>query len=187
MVETFISDVLGVDAKHHGLYGDTNGYYGTVEQQGHLTLHLHMLIWIKGSLNPQEMRDKIMSSSSEWQKKLIDWLENCHTGDFLTGTHVDVGKKATENAKSDNYSDPTETMPDPPPPKCKTIHSIVEFPCKACKDLDLWWSKFKHTVDDLLMCSNVHSCERGQNKNGIRHKGKSSASCRDNIWGRCKA
>ena len=47
MVETFISDVLGVDEKHSGLYGDTNGYYGTVEQQGCLTLHLHMLIWIK--------------------------------------------------------------------------------------------------------------------------------------------
>ena len=90
MVETFISDVLGVDAEHCGLYGDTNGYYGTVEQQGRLTLHLHMLIWIKGSLNPQEMREKIMSSSSEWQKKLIDWLENCHTGDFLTGMHADV-------------------------------------------------------------------------------------------------
>ena len=105
----------------------------------------------KGSLNPQEMRDKTMSSCSKWQKKLIDWLENCHTGDFLTGTHVDVGKKAIENAKSDNYSDPTETMPDSHPPKCKTIHSIDEFPCKACKNLDSWWSKFKHTVDDLLM------------------------------------
>ena len=79
MVETFISDVLGVDAKHCGLYGDTNGYYGTVEQQGRLTLHLHMLIWIKGSLNPQEMREKIMSSSSEWKNELIYWLENCHT------------------------------------------------------------------------------------------------------------
>ena len=32
MVETFITDVLGIDAKHHGLYGDTAGYYGTVEQ-----------------------------------------------------------------------------------------------------------------------------------------------------------
>ena len=64
-----------------------------VEQQGRLTLHLHMLIWIKGSLNPQEMREKIMSSSSEWKNKLISWLENCHTGDFLTGTHADISKK----------------------------------------------------------------------------------------------
>ena len=44
MVETFISDILGVDSTHRGLYGKTNAYYGTVEQQGRLTLHLHMLL-----------------------------------------------------------------------------------------------------------------------------------------------
>ena len=38
MVETFIMDVLGIGAGHHGLYGDTGGFYGTVEQQGRLTL-----------------------------------------------------------------------------------------------------------------------------------------------------
>ena len=46
MLETFISCVLGVDGKHTGLYGDTSAYYGTVEQQGRLTLHLHLLLWI---------------------------------------------------------------------------------------------------------------------------------------------
>ena len=55
MTETSISDVLGVDAKHHGLYGDTNG---TVEQQEHLTLHLHKLIWIKLCLATQNGKKK---------------------------------------------------------------------------------------------------------------------------------
>ena len=31
--------IFQVDA---GLYGKTEGYYGTVEQQGRLTLHLHL-------------------------------------------------------------------------------------------------------------------------------------------------
>ncbi len=31
MVETFISDILDVKAKHQGLYGDTEAYYSTVE------------------------------------------------------------------------------------------------------------------------------------------------------------
>ena len=44
MADTFITDVLGVGSKHHGLYGDTKAFYGTVEQQGQLTLHLHMLL-----------------------------------------------------------------------------------------------------------------------------------------------
>ena len=64
MVETFITDVLGLEGSHRGFYGNTSGYYGTVEQQGCLTLHLHMLLWIKGSLNPQDMREKILKSDS---------------------------------------------------------------------------------------------------------------------------
>ena len=55
MVENFIKHVLGVGSTHRGLYGDTAGYYGTVEQQGQLTLHLHMLLWIRGSLSPDEI------------------------------------------------------------------------------------------------------------------------------------
>ena len=45
----FIKHVLGVGEKHRGLYGDTEAFYATVEQQGRLTLHLYMLLWIKGA------------------------------------------------------------------------------------------------------------------------------------------
>ena len=57
VVQLFIKHVLGVGMNRRGLYGDTAGYYGTVEQQGHLTLHLHMLLWIRNSLTPQEVHD----------------------------------------------------------------------------------------------------------------------------------
>jgi len=57
MVEMFIKHVLGVGQEHPGLYGKTAAYYGAVEQQGRLTLHLHMLLWILNSLSPQEIRD----------------------------------------------------------------------------------------------------------------------------------
>jgi hypothetical protein len=46
-----------VGQEHPGLYGKTAAYYGAVEQQGRLTLHLHMLLWILNSLSPQEIRD----------------------------------------------------------------------------------------------------------------------------------
>jgi hypothetical protein len=55
MIQAFIKHVLGVDADHPGIYGDTSSYYGTVEQQGCLTLHLHMLLCIRGALTPQEI------------------------------------------------------------------------------------------------------------------------------------
>ena len=67
MIRMFIKHVLGVGTEHTGLYGDTSGYYGIVEQQGRLTLHLHMVLWIRNALSPQEIRDKIMKDDGEFQ------------------------------------------------------------------------------------------------------------------------
>jgi len=53
MVQMVIKHILGVGAEHPGLYGDTSAYYGTVEQQGRLTLYMHMMLWINGALSPQ--------------------------------------------------------------------------------------------------------------------------------------
>ena len=43
IVKMFIKHMLEVDQKHLGLYSNTAAYYGAVEQQERLTLHLHML------------------------------------------------------------------------------------------------------------------------------------------------
>ena len=182
MVETFIKDVLGVEASHRGLYGDTAGYYGTVEQQGRLTLHLHMLLWIKGYLNPQELRDKIMNNDEAWQRRLFEYLESCHSGEFITGSHAEVSERLEEEKAKEGYVDPTQTLPDPPPNKCRQDHKGTEaLQCKGCKDMTDWEEKYKMTVDDLLHRSNVHNCGRGINKDGTRKK-KTSGSCMDNKW-----
>jgi Helitron helicase-like domain at N-terminus len=193
MIETFITDVLGVGSDHRGFYGDTKAFYGTVEQQGRLTLHLHMLLWIKGCLNPQEMREKILKSDSEWNQKIIDWLESCHSGEFLTGTQEEVADKTSENMKNTNYTDPTQTLPLHPPELCEIDHIGVngnnaEKPtdCMPCSKWLSWWTCAINTIDDLLLKSNVHSCNHNMNKNGSR-KNNTSSGCKDNKWGRCKA
>ena len=66
MVNLFIRHVLGVGKDEPGIYGKTAGYYGTVEQQGRLTLHLHMLLWIQNSMTPQEISDRIMDPHSDF-------------------------------------------------------------------------------------------------------------------------
>ena len=53
MVDAFVKHVLGVDSDHEGLFGETEGYYETIEEQKRLTLHLHTMLWIRGSLTPQ--------------------------------------------------------------------------------------------------------------------------------------
>jgi len=55
MIRMFIKHVLGVGSDHPGLYGNTSGYYETVEQQGRLTLHLHTILWIQNALSPQKI------------------------------------------------------------------------------------------------------------------------------------
>jgi hypothetical protein len=184
LVKLFISDILGFDSKHAGLYGDANAYYGTVEQQGRLTLHLHMLIWLRGNLTPQDMREKILDQSSGWQKRLISWLESCHTGEFITGTQNEVLETIAESSKKESYKDPTETLPQPPPPLCDFEHSQKDI-CSKCDDFIKWWEYFENVVDDLTSKSNIHNCDRGTNKDGSLSK--KYASCKDNKYGKCKA
>ena len=105
MVEMFIKHVLGVGQEHPGLYGKTAAYYGTVEQQGRLTLHLHMLLWIMNSLSPQEIRDQIMGPNSDFQKKFVEYLESVHVGEFMTGTMDEVKEQVDENLKTEEYED----------------------------------------------------------------------------------
>jgi len=141
-----IKHVLGVGELHPGLYGKTSAYYGTVEQQGRLTLHMHMMLWIKGAMSPQMIRDRLMSKDSEFEEAMKKYLEAAHAGEFMTGTMDDVRKKCTlrtedaahkdsldTNSMSDldstekktqkipKYEDPTQTLPLPPPLHCNCI------------------------------------------------------------------
>ena len=183
VVMTFITDVLGVGVSHMGLYGHTKAYYGTVEQQGRLSLHLHLLLWIKGNLTPQEMHKLILDPNSDFQQKIVAWIESCQMGEFLTGTQIEVLKAVQENAKLSDYKDPTETLPEAPPPVCSTQCDS----CKKCLDSESWWNKFKDIVDDIISRSNIHNCERGLTKNGTRNQKMTYVGCKNNKYGTCKA
>jgi hypothetical protein len=173
MVETFISDVLGVGSTHRGLYGETNAYYGSVEQQGRLTLHLHMLLWLKGCLTPDEIRKRLLDPNSDFRKKMVDWLESVHTGDFQTGSFDDVVERVKQQSTDKSYKDPTQTLPKAPPPENT--------------DDSCWNKQFEEEVDGLLLKSNVHNCEKYTTKSGRKRKDKDSYGCRNNKWGKCKA
>ncbi|KAJ7111113.1 hypothetical protein C8R44DRAFT_633493, partial [Mycena epipterygia] len=159
MSQSFIKHVLGVGTDHPGLYGETDAYYGTVEQQGRLTLHMHMLLWIKNALSPQEIRDKILLPDSAFQKDMIAYLESCHVGEFLSGTMADIKAKVPYQNKERRgiHDDPTQTLPVAPPPLCTDCMGAL---CENCKDIRNWWVSYESTVDDLVLRSNVHSCRK---------------------------
>lgn len=174
-VRLFIKHVLGVDSDHVGIYGKTAAYYGTVEQQGRLTLHLHLLLWIQSSLSPQEIRNRLSEPDGAFEKELIDYLESCHVGELLTGTVNDV-KEATRIARSSEsamstsypYTNPVETLPIPPPLACSAACGV----CSACAEHCAWWIRESTVIDDIIVKSNIHKCGK---------------HCLSNKHGACKA
>ena len=80
-IKTFVSSILGFDKNQKpldpGILGIVKGYYGCVEAQGRGTLHCHMLIWIEGSLDPQEIKDHLLNDpDNSFRKHLIAFLDD---------------------------------------------------------------------------------------------------------------
>ncbi|KAF5365901.1 hypothetical protein D9615_010738 [Tricholomella constricta] len=182
MVKQFIEHVLGFSSDHSGLYGDTAAYYGTVEQQGRLTLHLHLLLWIRNGLTPDEARQAIMDPTSPFQRSLVQYLEAAHQGEFCTGTMDEVRGAVATAEEAPGYKKPTETLPEAPPDICLDGCTA----CDRCMQLKSWWSRFMFTVDDILLRSNVHTCRSNINKDGTQNKQRQYAGCLDNDRGTCR-
>ncbi|KDR74575.1 hypothetical protein GALMADRAFT_50877, partial [Galerina marginata CBS 339.88] len=107
-----------------------------------------MLLWLKNALSPQEIRDKIMDPTSEFQRQIVEYLESVHIGEFLTGSKDEVEDQINiEKSENKKYQDPTQTLPDAPPPLCndKACNN-----CSDCEALESWWKRFRKITDDLI-------------------------------------
>ena len=160
MVTLFITHVLRLDDADGGLFGPVQAYYGTVEEQERLSLHLHMLLWIMCSLSPEQIRARTLDDPA-FRESLLDWLEQCHRGDFCTGTLSDVrdrqDNKRRERTTSAHVTqleelDPVLQLPTRPP--AFTTENSRE---QVDEDLRRWLTSV-HIVSDEVVCrSNQHS------------------------------
>ena len=174
MVQMFIKHVLGVDQDHPGLYGNTSAYYGTVEQQGRLMLHLHLLLWISGCFTPQELRDKIMDVNSDFQKCMVEYLESLCVGQFVSGSKSEVSDKVNDRSKLPSYHNPTLTLPVPPVDACGR-----DCDKGQCEDKKVnWWKEFEDTVDDLLLRSNQHTHKLDKDGNNKSYCATANGECK---------
>lgn len=68
-MQAFFKCLLGFDVKtmscSNGLFGITKGYFGCVEAQGRGSLHCHLLVWLEGALDPQEIKDRIVEEGDQ--------------------------------------------------------------------------------------------------------------------------
>ena len=78
-MKSFVKNILGYNPCHpnnEGILGSVNGYYRCVEAQGRGTLHCHMLVWLEEALNCEEIRDRVQSSDIDFQRRLIEYLDD---------------------------------------------------------------------------------------------------------------
>ncbi|KAK0231893.1 hypothetical protein EDD85DRAFT_971756 [Armillaria nabsnona] len=60
-----------------GVLGITKAYYSCVEAQGRGTLHCHMLVWVYGTLDPNEIKSRIMEAGDEeFKTRLFSFLDD---------------------------------------------------------------------------------------------------------------
>ncbi|KAJ3544805.1 hypothetical protein NMY22_g2652 [Coprinellus aureogranulatus] len=169
LVELLIKHLLrwGDSQQRRGVFGHTAAYYGTVEQQGRMALHLHMLIWVACALSPQEIRDKLMNADSDFTKDIIQYLESCQVGEFANGTMEELQEKLelprvlTPGSRRVpkpvfRFPDPAGLFPVPPPVKHCVNYTVCD--CLDCVELRKWEEHFTFTVDHVIYRSNIHGC-----------------------------
>lgn len=142
MVQLFIEIILHPNSITPGLFRCTSAYYGTVESQARLTLHLHLLLWICGSLSPQKIRDLLLHDPA-YRIHLVTWLEACIQAEFTTGSYGDIANMM------EGTPDPCMDLPKGP------------LPNGADGEVKSWWPHFLIQVDEIAFRSQVHSHGRG--------------------------
>jgi hypothetical protein len=80
---------------------------------------MHMLLWIRGALTPQEIQERIMNPNSDFQRQMIEYFESVHMGEFITGTMENIKRNLDIAELENEYKNPTETLPTPPPSPCE--------------------------------------------------------------------
>jgi hypothetical protein len=76
-VDAFIEHILGIDPKTSqssadgGLFGHTKAYFGMVETQGRVTLHIHFLVWLFGApVNSESYEESVSLHGRSFTAKL---------------------------------------------------------------------------------------------------------------------
>lgn len=95
-MEAFFKCLLGFDKQtmscKNGILGVTKGYFGCVEAQGRGSLHCHLLVWLEGALDPQEIKDRVIGAGDqEFGLRLCEFID-----DIIKSSSPDVDVSEAE-------------------------------------------------------------------------------------------
>ncbi len=89
VIQNFIKFLLGFDKLKSidGIIGYIKSYYGCVETQDRGSLHLHLLVWVLGGLNPSEFKEKLkLKKFRSLLLKYLDSIIHCDFNDLIEPT-----------------------------------------------------------------------------------------------------
>ncbi|KAI0340975.1 hypothetical protein BDW22DRAFT_1297982, partial [Trametopsis cervina] len=119
-----------------------------------------LLVWVKNSLPPQAVRDKVRESKT-FSNEFVAWLESCHQGGYSSGTESEIASAVA--ALSHN---PTEATPAAPPSNMAETRA------------EEWLTEVRRITDCIVYLSNRHNSRH--DKGCLRGKGPESY-CRANF------
>lgn len=145
MVKGFLEKIVRFGDQRPGLFGHCNAYYGTVEAQGRGTLHLHMVLWLRGNPNPQALRERL-EADDQFKADMFEWLESnikCELPHMTQPLNVDPQKLKK--------------------PVCESVGDPRLHPVPLHKDFsddlegeELFEANFNETVTSLATSCNWH-------------------------------
>ena len=98
VIDSFTSDLLGYNQSEGGIFGDPSAFYGCIEEQGTGTLHIHMLVWLKGFKTITDLESKL--DDEIFRNDLIYYLEKIikqgYLGDAESVQEVDVSEISSQ-------------------------------------------------------------------------------------------
>jgi hypothetical protein len=75
IIREIIGSLFGFERPDQsGIFGPVQTYYGMVESQNRGTLHIHMLLWLKGAPSPDDLYRKLQNDTS-FQRRLFNYLD----------------------------------------------------------------------------------------------------------------
>lgn len=107
MIRTILETVFGIVVTKFqvksstGVLGKISAYFGTVESQGRGSLHLHMLLWLKGA--PTAERMQILLQTTEFRAKVKAYIRanlRAHVPGLNTADDIKRTRNETEIAYS---------------------------------------------------------------------------------------
>ncbi|KAI0826350.1 hypothetical protein BC629DRAFT_1258254, partial [Irpex lacteus] len=81
-MNAFIATLLGYSKDSYrsitegGVLGHVKSYFGCVEAQGRGSLHCHMVVWLHGALNPDEINLRLASGDTDFAGRLFSFLDD---------------------------------------------------------------------------------------------------------------